>query len=308
MVPPPSFRACSSSESGFDWNECKMGGMELDDALYADRSERAKLVVSGPQRLWFLHQVLTQSFEDIQPGEARDAAMITAHGRMTGFLEAVAAEDAVFCHFEAESRTGLIESLRRYVFATQVELEDLTDELGLILVAGPNWSDAAESFPLRAPVHPTSSLGLPAAYLWVARADLEDAVSGLLALGFRPGEEAELEAIRIANGRPRWGHEMDEKTFPQEAGIDLSAVHFAKGCYLGQEAMAKIHFRGKVNRRLVRLEGRTSMRRGGEIRLEDSVVGKITSAFDGTALALVRHTVEPGSLVMVGDSSVTVID
>lgn len=282
--------------------------MELDDALYADRSERAKLRVSGPQRLWFLHQVLTQSFEDIEPGEARDAAMITAHGRMTGFLETVAGEDAVFCHFEAQSRHGLIESLGRYVFATQVELEDVTDELGLILVAGPNWADAIDSVPLRAPAHPTSSLGLPAAYLWVRRAELEDALGRLGAVGFRPGEETELEAIRIANGRPRWGHEMDAKTFPQEAGVDLSAVHFAKGCYLGQEAMAKIHFRGKVNRRLVRLEGRAALRRGAEIRLEDSVVGKITSAFDGTALALVRHTVEPGSQVMVDDSGVTVID
>ncbi len=244
----------------------------------------------------------------MQPGDARDAAMITAHGRMTGFLETVASDDAVFCHFEAQSRSGLIESLRRYVFATRVELEDVTDDLGLILVAGPNWADAVESAPLRVPAHPTSSLGLPAAYLWVGRADLEDAASRLDALGFRRGEEVELEAIRIANGRPRWGHEMNEKTFPQEAGVDLSAVHFTKGCYLGQEAMAKIHFRGKVNRRLVRLEGRTAMRQGSEIRLEDSVVGKITSAFDGMALALIRHTVEPGSQVMVDDSSVTVID
>jgi folate-binding protein YgfZ len=92
---------------------------------------------------------------------------------------------------------------------------------------------------------------------------------------------------------------MDVKTFPQEAGIDAWAVHYDKGCYVGQEAMAKIHFRGKVNRRLAKLEG-TGLSRGEDI-IDDGVkVGVVTSAEGDLGLALVRYTLEPGAEVEVG--------
>ena len=280
--------------------------MELEEPRYADRSERAKLRVSGPQRLWFLHQVLTQSFEDIRPGDARDAAMITAHGRMTGYLEAVATEDAVLCHFEPELREGLIAEIRRYVFATQVELDDVTEEMGLVLVAGAGWAAAPELVP-GALVHPSDALGIEAAYLWVERAEVPPLLAALDEAGFRPVPEDELEAVRVAHGRPRWGREMDAKTFPQEAAIDGRAVHYDKGCYLGQEAMAKIHFRGKVNRRLARIEGAAPLGSGAEIFHGDKKVGVITSASGDRALALIRYTVAPGTEVSVAGSPATVV-
>jgi folate-binding protein YgfZ len=279
--------------------------MELKEPRYADRSERAKLRVSGPQRLWFLHQVLTQSFEDIRPGDARDAAMITAHGRMTGYLEAVATEDAVLCHFEPELREGLIAEIRRYVFATQVELDDVTEEMGLVLVAGAGWAAAPDLVP-GAVVHPSDALGIEAAYLWVERAQVPPVLAALDEAGFRPVSEDELEAVRVAHGRPRWGREMDAKTFPQEADIDGRAVHYDKGCYLGQEAMAKIHNRGKVNRRLARIEG-AALGSGAEVFHADKKVGVITSASGDRALALIRHTVAPGTEVSVAGSPATVV-
>jgi folate-binding protein YgfZ len=275
------------------------------DLLFADRSERAKLRVSGPQRLWFLHQVLTQSFEDMRPGDARDAAMITAHGRMTGYLETVATEDAVLCHFEPELRGRLIDEIGRYVFATQVELDDVTDDMGLVLVVGDARAVARDLD--HAVVHPTESLGAPAAYLWMERPAVEEALRLLDARGFRPAPEEQLEALRISSGRPRWGREMDSKTFPQEAGIDGRAVHYDKGCYLGQEAMAKIHFRGKVNRRLAQIEASTDVDAGAEIVVEDKKVGVVTSASGGRALALVRYTVDPGTLVLVAGAPAKVV-
>jgi folate-binding protein YgfZ len=280
--------------------------MQLVDARYADRSERAKLRVSGPQRLWFLHQVLTQSFEDMRPGDARDAAMITAHGRMTGYLEAVATEDSVLCHFEPELRDGLIAELRRYVFATQVELDDATEEMGLVLVAGAGWAAAHDLVP-GAVVHPTEALGVEAAYLWVERTNVPVVRAQLEGAGFRPAFEDELEAVRVAHARPRWGREMDVKTFPQEAAIDGRAVHYGKGCYLGQEAMAKIHFRGKVNRRLAQIEGAAPLGSGSEVFHADKKVGVITSASGGRALALVRHTVDPGTEVSVAGAPAIVV-
>ena len=92
---------------------------------------------------------------------------------------------------------------------------------------------------------------------------------------------------------------MDAKTFPQEVGIDDRAVHYQKGCYLGQEAMAKIHFRGKVNRRLRQLESEGPLRSGAGVLRDAEKVGAVTSASGHHALALLRHDVEPPVEVLV---------
>ena len=279
--------------------------MEQDTILFADRSDRAKLRVHGPKRLWFLHQQLTQAFEDMTPGSVRDAAMITVHGRMRGYLETVATEDAVLCHFEPELRPGLIEELSRFAPLIPVEIDDVTEEWGLVLVSGPEWKKGARLCP-HAIVHETTSLGVPAAYLWMPAETTSKALSDLVAHGFERVAEQGLEALRIEQGVPRWGREMDFKTFPQEVGVDERAVHYDKGCYLGQEAMAKIHFRGKVNRRLARLGGVHPLTPGDEVILQGKKIGAVTSASNGRALALIRAVIEPGTEVMVGDSAATV--
>lgn len=280
--------------------------MESKQRLYANRSERAKLRVSGPQRAWFLHQILTQAFEDAAPGEARDAAMIGVHGRMAGYLETVATDDAFLIHFEADLRPTLPDEIRRYVFATQVEIDDVTDEMGLVLVTGAEWAGPAAEAAPEGVLHETRSLGEPAGYVWVGRAQVDDVTEHLDRLGYRRATEDELELVRIANGVPRWGAEMDAKTFPQEAGVDEWAVHYDKGCYLGQEAMAKIHFRGKVNRRLARLAASGSLQRGTDLTIEGRRVGSVTSAADHRGLALVRYDVARGTEATAGDATVII--
>ena len=277
-----------------------------DGVLFADRSERGKLRFTGEQRLWFLHQILTQSFEDMAPGEARDAAFITVHGRMKAYMECIATEDSLLMHFEPELRDSLPDEIRRYVFATRVEIEDVTDENGLVLVAGEGWRDLATRCAAGGVMHPTTSLGVDAGYIWLERADLSALLEALAASDATPASEEELEAVRIAHGVARWGREMGEKTFPQEAGIDARAVHYDKGCYVGQEAMAKIHFRGKVNRRLALLRSEGSLRPGTVLNLDDAKIGEVTSAVGGTALALVRHTIEPGATLDAGGVTATV--
>jgi tRNA-modifying protein YgfZ len=271
--------------------------VKSDEMIYADRSERAKLRVSGAQAKWFLHQILTQAFEDVEPGTAREAAMITAHGRMTGYLEAVATNDSILCHFEPELRASLIAEMSRYVFATQVELEDVTDDYGLVLIVGAAWGAAAAGVE-GVLQHETRSLGVEAGYLWCRRQDAAEVTARAHSQGARPATEDELEALRIAHGRPRWGREMGPKTIPQEVGIDTEAVDYNKGCYLGQEAMAKIHFRGKVNRRLARVQG-ANLRTGADVFTDDTKVGTLTSAVDGCGLAMVRASAAPGSSVTV---------
>ena len=298
ISPVSVVRAKARVRAGDNWG--------MTDLLFADRSERGKLRFSGPQSAWFLHQVLTQAFEDIAPGEARDAAMITAHGRMTAYIEAIATDDALLAHFEPELIDTFPESIRKYVFATQVEIDDVTGEMGLVLVAGDSWREAGEGIDETAVLHPTSSLGAPAGYVWLPRAAIGSALAQLEELGARRASEGELEEIRIRNRVARWGREMDSKTFPQEAEVDARAVHYEKGCYLGQEAMAKIHFRGKVNRRLALLEG-ASLEPGIDVESGGERVGKVTSVSDGRALALVRYTVEPGAEVQAGGSPAVVV-
>ncbi len=274
--------------------------------MFADRSERGKLRFTGEQRGWFLHQILTQAFEDIAPGESRAAAFITAHGRMKAFMEAVATEDAILMHFEPELRPTLPDDLARYVFATRVTIDDVSDDLGLILVVGKGWRDAAASCAGPIAVQETVSLGPPAGYLWIPRGEVAGAAETLRAAGVEEASEEDLETIRIRNRVPRWGRDMDEKTFPQEAGVDHIAVRYDKGCYLGQEAMAKIHFRGKPNRRLAALVAAQPLQPGTPLTLGDQKVGNVTSVSDEGALALVRYTVGAGSRLDAGGISATV--
>jgi folate-binding protein YgfZ len=276
--------------------------------LYADRSDRGKLELTGPQRAWFLHQILTQSFEDIEPGEARDSALITAHGRMVGYMEALAIDGALRLHFEPELIETLPDALQRYVFATQVTITDVTKDFGLVLVVGPDWEDRARAAAPDMVPHRTLSLGVPAGYLWVAADLVDDVLAALEEAGLQEASEDELEALRVERGMARWGREMTEKTLPPEVGLDDIAVHYDKGCYVGQEAMAKIRFRGKVNRKLRRLRADSSLAVGSELTLDDSKVGTVTSAAGAQALALVRYTVEPGTKVTAGGATATVVD
>ena len=276
--------------------------------LYADRSSRGKLELTGPQRAWFLHQILTQAFEDIEPGEARDTALITAHGRMVGYMEALATDDALLLHYESELIDTLPEALQRYVFATQVTIRDVTNDFGLVLVVDPRWKEIADEVTPDALAHRTLSLGVAAGYLWIAKELLHETLIAIKGSGLQEATEEELEGLRVEWGMARWGHEMTEKTLPPEAGLDDIAVHYDKGCYVGQEAMAKIRFRGKVNRKLRRLRSDEPLAVGSELTLEDSKVGTVTSAAGGHALAMIRHTVEPGARVTAGEVTATVID
>jgi tRNA-modifying protein YgfZ len=280
--------------------------VELQEVVYADRSERGKLRFTGPQRAWFLHQIMTQAFDPMPAGDAREAAMLTVHGRMVGYLEAVATDDSILCHFEPELRTAFPEQIGRYVFATQVEIQDVTDEMGLILLAGPEWRRVASDVAPSAPLHPTSALGVDAGYIWLERYGVAEVLDRLAGVA-RPAEEEELEVIRISNGAPRWGRDMNEKTLPQEARIEDIAIDFNKGCYVGQEAVAKIHFRGKVNRKLRSISANEPVRTGSEVTIDGAKVGTVTSSAGQRALAMLRYSVEPGAVVAIGDVEAKVV-
>lgn len=275
---------------------------------FIDRTDRSKLCFTGEQAAWFLDQILTQSLADIPSGESRDAAMITVKGRMKFFFEIVAkGENDLLAHLEPGLGASAAEELGRYVFATRVVLEDVSDLYAMVLVLGSEWRDAAKKTQIPDLVlHPTLSFGQNAGYVWAPAADRQLLLGKLAEAGAQSISDDELESIRITSGAPKWGVDMDETTFPQEAGIDGRAVHYTKGCYLGQEAMAKIHFRGKVNRRLVRLHAEGPLASGTEIRVGEDKVGVVTSASGTHGLGYVKHTVEPGTEASIGDTKASV--
>ncbi len=273
---------------------------------YADRSSRGKLRFTGPQRAWFLHQIVTRSFEDISVGESRSGAMLTAKGRMVGFFEAVATDDEILMHFEDSLGETFPEEFRRYLFATQVEIDDVTGEMGLILLVGEGWQDLAGKVS-EGVTHATNALGTPAGYVWVPRAELPGATR-VIADGATEISEEELEALRIDAGIPRWGRDMDQRSIPQEARLEeFGALDFDKGCYVGQETVAKIHFRGKVNRKVRRLEAAGPVAVGDDVSVDGEPAGTVTSAAGQNALAILKHTIEPGTKVKIGALDATVI-
>jgi tRNA-modifying protein YgfZ len=132
------------------------------------------------------------------------------------------------------------------------------------------------------------------------------------ALGIEPVSEEAAECVRIEAGRPRLGFDMDSETMPQEAGINERAVSFTKGCYVGQETVARLHYRGRPNRHLRGLRMSGPADRGAEILFEGKAVGRLGSTcvsprLGPIALALVRREAEPGATVEVGGTPAEVV-
>jgi aminomethyltransferase len=119
--------------------------------------------------------------------------------------------------------------------------------------------------------------------------------------GSGAAEPGTLEELRIQAGTPAWGKEIDESILPAEAGLDETHISFSKGCFPGQEPIARLHYRGHANRRLRRLEVGNAMP-GDEIVWKDKVVGRVTSAVPGRALGYVRSEVPEGGVVLIGGS------
>lgn len=132
----------------------------------------------------------------------------------------------------------------------------------------------------------------------------------LLAAGAKPASEDAAEILRVEHGRPRYGIDLDEQVIPQEAGLNERAVSFTKGCYVGQETVARLHYRGKPNRHLRGLLLSQPLPTGTELRLGERVVGQLASSvvsprLGPIGLALVRREAEPGASLAAGEDGVT---
>ncbi len=299
-----------------------------------DRSERGKLALTGAGAVEFLNGQVTNELADLRPGEGRYAAFLTHKGKMLGDLRILTAGEApesppseLLLDTERVALQSLFDMIRRFKVGYDVELHKRTLERGLLSLVGPDSRKVAaaaagiEPTAIPAPEHahiPTEIAGHPARL--IARdasgvdvlyaAEHDAAVREALArAGTHPASEEAAEIVRIEQGRPRYGVDMDDATIPQEAGLNERAVSFTKGCYVGQETVARLYYRGKPNRHLRGLRLSAPATPGEELHLGERTVGRLSSvALSPTlgpiALALVRREAEPGAMVNVGEQNI----
>ncbi len=205
---------------------------------FVDLSHRGVVRVSGPDRLAWLHSLTTQHLESLEPGVPTAALVLSPNGHVEHAMYGVDDGEAFTAHVEPGEAAPLAAWLDRMRFMTRVEVEDLTEELAVA------WRPGSPEARV-----PTSSTLGDGKYDVFPRADLEKYAE---AAGPACGMWA-FEALRIARGEPRFGQDTDHRTIPNEVGWIPSAVHLDKGCYRGQETVARVHTLGRPPRRLTLL-------------------------------------------------------
>jgi tRNA-modifying protein YgfZ len=228
------------------------------------RLDRGYVAVSGPEAADFLERMLSNEVAWLETGEARRALLLTPKGRIVAPLRVVReSENGFLLITERELAEVVAGALTRARFAAKCEI-DVKPYRGYLQL-GPGQGIRNDDY------------GVEAHESW-GEEEREAA------------DPTELEALRVEAGTPAWGKELDDSVLPAEAGLDATHISFTKGCYPGQEPVARLHHRGHPNRGLRVLELENA-RPGDELVYEDKVVGRVTSAVPGRALAYVRREV-----------------
>lgn len=291
-----------------------------ESAGFVDRSERRKLLVSGAEGADFLQGQLTNEIEALEPGAGCYSALLDRKGHMQADMRVLRlAPDRIWIDTEPLAGAAVARHLDMYRIGREAEVDDVSDDWTIVSVIGPAASQAAGTPPL-SPEHahrPAEGRGEGALAvatdsgvdLIVPAAEAVGLREALVGAGAAEVSEEAAEILRVEAGRPRFGAEMTTETIPQEAGINDRAVSFGKGCYIGQETVARLHYKGRPNRHLRGLRLTAPAAAGEPIRLGEREVGRIGTAVVSpargpVALAIVRREAEPGARVAVGDAGV----
>ncbi|MGP3953172.1 CAF17-like 4Fe-4S cluster assembly/insertion protein YgfZ [Streptomyces sp. 7N604] len=206
---------------------------------FVDLSHRGVVTISGPERLSWLHLLLTQHVTELPPGQATEALVLSAHGHIEHALYLVDDGETTWAHVEPGTQGDLIAYLEGMKFFYRVEVKDATGDYGVVHLPAGSIAETPDGVVVRETAHGRD--------LFLPRASLEKFAE---ANGPAIGVMA-LEALRVEAHRPRFGLETDHRTIPHEVGWLDTAVHLDKGCYRGQETVARVHNLGKPPRRLV---------------------------------------------------------
>lgn len=295
-------------------------------ALFFDRSDRTRMRISGPKAAELITGMVTNDVSSLVAGEGQYAAALTPKGKIVADIRIFAIDEGLLIDSSAAASAGWKEMVRKYINPRVAPYHDVTSEVGDVGVFG----RSSRSVVSRATGLDDKELAALAPYshrtapfadssITVARVpemDLDgfeifvpiEAVGALTrrlhGAGSFAGSAETWEIARVESGRPQWGVDMDETTLPQEANFDeLGAISYTKGCYIGQETVARVHFRGHVNRflRKLRFVARPAPPKGAELVDEGGkVIGDVRSValsprFGGVALGMVRREILAGT-------------
>jgi tRNA-modifying protein YgfZ len=281
-----------------------------DSVGLVDRSERAKFVVRGSDAADFLQGQVSNDVEALAPGSGCYATVLSHKGKLRTDLRVLRGDDWFWLDTEAIGHAVLEHMLRTYSLGRDVQFEDVTESRAVLSLVGPAARERLDAAP-PAEEHAFVS-GEHGVYV-ATQLGVDVIAAAGTTLDVEPVSEEVAECLRIEAGRPRLGYDMDADTIPQEAGINERAVSFTKGCYVGQETVARLHYKGKPNRHLRGLRLSEPAERGTEIKLGEKVVGRLGSTcvsprLGPIALALIRREADPGSTVEVGGAAAEVVD
>lgn len=295
-------------------------------ALLVDRSDRFRMTLSGEKAKEALGGLVTSDVLSLSAGQGQRAVALTAKGRVIALVRVFDRGSDLLVDGEASSGEAFVAMIRKFVNPRMARYAVVTADTACIGVYG---ESAARPLAAAAAVDEAALAALPpfgilrstdGALDLVRSADFSvpgfdvigapEAIASLrdalVQLGTTDASDDFMETARVESGLPRFGVDMDAETIPQEANLDvLGAISFTKGCYTGQEVVARIHFRGHVNRHLRWLSAPEPLPRGATVvDAEGKDVGNVRSSVVSPtrgplALAMVRREVEPGSVVVV---------
>jgi folate-binding protein YgfZ len=243
-------------------------------AAVADKNYRAFINFTGPDRVRYLNAILTNNIRDLQPGQGVISLLLNPQGHIQAELDTYALADRLLVVTYAMIRERTAATLDKFIIMDDVLLEDVTEQLGVVSMEGPETSriistlgaPALELLPelghtetrvagVSCRMVRRSPGGVPGAEFIATRELLpklwEALVSAARASGGGPIGYDALSAVRLEAGIPWFGYDFDETTIPHEAGLENSHISYTKGCYTGQEIVERVRSRGHVNRRRV---------------------------------------------------------
>ena len=216
-----------------------------DQGLLFDLSSRAKLRMTGADRVRFLNGQISNDVRKAQPDVAIRACVLNAKGKINADVMIVSDGDSLLIDAEPDAREQLAARLERYIIADDVQIEDVTDSFALFHITGPSTPALAGANAIAK----AERFGTPGVDMWLPREKYEAALQGLsMSLPSCDADCAEL--LRIERGIPRWGRELTDEIIPTEANLEASAIDYAKGCYIGQEVISRMKMSGQTNKRL----------------------------------------------------------
>lgn len=305
----------------------------LEGCAVFDMSWQGKLIFSGRDRVRWLNGMVTNNIRDLAAGQGVYSFILTPQGHNQGDLVAYNRGDYLLATSDREQAPKITAVLERYIIMDQVEIEDISDKLGAIGVAGPKCGEAlarlgiaVSQLELGQVVDTVvSDVGVSVARhthphwngyeIWLAPENIDRIWDALTGAGATPAGSDALEMYRIARGVPRYAIDLRERDLPQETG-QQHALSFTKGCYIGQEIVERIRARGNVHRTFVGLEvDGAPPESGAKIRAGGKDVGEITSVarvpFPGGERTLAlgylrREAAGAGATVQVGEQNAIV--